>query len=117
MMKKILLAICTGIFLLSGCSKQDDLASNKIYYFYSESCSHCKEASAYINQHYPDLEMTKIDVTTKTGYDMIIKCAQKFKLGNRVGTPLFCMGDRYVMGWSDKDAAKFDNYIKNFLKN
>lgn len=114
-MKKILLALCAGIFLLSGCSKKEDLATDKIYYFYSESCGHCKSASSYINTHYPDLEMIKVDVATKAGYDMILKCAQKFKLGNRIGTPLFCMGDRYVMGWSDKDAAKFNAYVKPFL--
>ncbi len=114
-MKKFLLALCAGIFLLSGCSKKEDLATDKIYYFYSESCGHCKAASSYINAHYPDLEMIKVDVATKAGYDMILKCAQKFKLGNRIGTPLFCMGDRYVMGWSDKDAAKFNAYVKPFL--
>ncbi len=114
-MKKVLLAIFVGLFLLSGCGKKEALSSDKIYYFYSESCSHCKEASAYISQHYPDLEMIKVDVTTKAGYDMIIKCAQKFKLGNRIGTPLFCMGDRYIMGWSDRDAAKFNAYIKPYL--
>lgn len=118
-MKKFLYVIFAAVILLSGCEKKpsgDELAADKIYFFYSNSCPHCHDALAYINKKYPGLEMSMVNVGNQEGYELLFKCAEKFKLGRNIGTPLFCMGDNYLMGWSDEYEAKFDDYAKAYLK-
>lgn len=118
-MKKIGL-ICLAILMgLTGCDERAapsrELASNKAYFFYAQTCPHCHEADAYIRQKYPDLEMIRLDVATPEGRDLFLKCADKFRLGQMIGTPLFCMGDQYLMGWIPAYEQRFDSYIEPFL--
>lgn len=119
-MKKIFCLFFTALLFLTACGESAQTKSQideaKIYLFYSNSCSHCHDAMAYINQKYPDLEMVKVNIATPSGYELLFKCAEKFKLGSRVGTPLFCMGNRYIMGWAPEYQAKFDAYVKPYLK-
>ena len=67
-------------------------------------------------EKYPDLDITQIDVASKEGSEMLLKCAKKFDLGNNIGVPLFCLGDKHIMGWSSSYRIKFDAYIRPFLK-
>ncbi len=120
-MKKILLSLICMISLLGACQEHQssitskELSNNQIYLFYSNSCPHCHDAIAYLNKNYPDLKLNMENVSTQQGYELLFKCAEKFNLGNRIGTPLFCMGDKYIMGWSDNNAAQFEEYVKPYL--
>ena len=108
-MNKLVYILAAVVIAVSGCGDngksksvnetavQSEIRADEIYFFYSNSCPHCHEALEYINGKYPDL-----------------KCAQKFKLGKRIGTPLFCMGDNYLMGWAPEYEAKFDSYVRPF---
>ncbi len=46
----------------------------------------------------------------------MVKCARKFNLGDRIGTPLFCMGRKHLMGWAPQNERKFDMYVRPFVK-
>lgn len=110
-----------GIFMVlvvftAACSKREALSDDKIYFFYSDSCPHCHEAQAYISKKYPALPIERVDVATPEGYNLFLTCAKKFNLGNRIGTPLFCMGDKHMMGWAPAYAKKFDAYVRPFLR-
>lgn len=111
----MLLAACV---CLGACHNQPDnkLYADEIYFFYQTTCPHCHHAQAYIDQKYPDLKMVSVNIADKNGFELFAKCAKKFKLGNKVGTPLFCMGDKYLMGWAPEYEATFDAYVKPFLK-
>ena len=101
-MKKLLALFLLLPLFTAGCKNSDtDIRPDKVYFFYSDTCPHCHDALDYINQKYPDL---------------FTRCAAKFKLGRRIGTPLFCMGDNYIMGWAPQYQSRFDNYIKPFLR-
>ena len=69
-----------------------------------------------MQKNYPNLAMERLNVRTKHGYNLFVKCVNKFDLGNEVGTPLFCMGKNYLMGWDTSYQAKFDEYVKPFIK-
>ncbi len=117
-MKKTIFILLATLFFAFGCEQKQtsaDIDPAKIYFFYSPACSHCHEAREYLDQHYASLPMENIDVSTEDGYELIFKCAEKFKLGNRIGTPLFCMGDNYIMGWSEDSAKQFESYVEPFL--
>lgn len=99
-------------------AKTDEvLADNKIYFFYYNECRFCHQAMDYINAKYPTLDMTMINIHNPGGYELLIKCAEKFNLGRSVGTPLFCMDDKYLMGWSEDESPRlFDEYVQPYLK-
>lgn len=118
-MKKIWI-ICLAVLMgLTACDETGapsyELDSNKAYFFYTQTCPHCHEAQAYIQQNYPDLELVRLDVATPEGRDLFLKCADKFQLGRMIGTPLFCLGDHYLMGWVPAYEQRFDSYIEPFL--
>lgn len=94
----------------------NDLQVNKIYFFYQDGCPHCHYAIEYVNKTYPDLAMERVNIATPRGFELFTQCVRKFKLGDKVGTPLFCMGDNYIMGWSPALQQKFDNQLKEFVK-
>lgn len=117
-MKKFLYALAAVILLVSACGDKTpaEIRDDRVYFFFSNSCPHCHHALDYINKNYPDAPITMVNVGNNSGYRLFLKCAEKFKLGNRLGTPLFCMGNRYIMGWAPEYEKKFDRYIKPFLK-
>ena len=116
-MKKLFLSfLMVFTVFVTACSKGDGLSDDKVYFFYSETCPHCHDAQAYISKTYPNLKMERADVATPEGYNLFLTCAKKFNLGNMIGTPLFCMGDNYLMGWSDENREKFDKLCPAFKK-
>ena len=120
-MKKIFTTLFLMVAFLGACGEKEVPAQvneepkEVISFFYSNTCPHCHEALAFVNANYPDLRMNMVNVATKQGQKKLMECARKFKLGNRVGTPLFCMGDNYIMGWREGYGARFDEYIKPFV--
>lgn len=125
-MKKFLsiFVFALSFCLLSACDKKtdelsagstNDISPNHVYFFYQTSCPHCHHAAAYITQKYPNLKMINLDVRRQSNYNLFLKCAAKFRLDqNTLGTPLICMGNHYIMGWSDTDRVKFDSYVQKF---
>lgn len=124
-MKKIFkfLSIVFCFVIISACgdnsganaSVRNEISNRYIYFFYQTTCPHCHHASSYIRQKYPRLKMINLDVKDPNNYNLFLKCAQKFHLSqNILGTPLICMGNNYIMGWSNTDAARFDAYVKAF---
>lgn len=96
-------------------SVMQSISNNQIYFFYQNTCPHCHHAAQYIKSRHPELKMINVDVRNPNGYNLFLKCAQKFSLNQAsLGTPLICMGTHYIMGWSDEDAARFDSYASRF---
>lgn len=114
-MKKIwLLLFC---FLMTACSQPDDAVSNdRIYFFFATGCSHCHNALEYIDKNYPKLDLTKVNVGNRAGYDLLLRAAAKFKISGNLGTPLIVFGNDFIMGWGDTTSKKFDAKIKRFLR-
>lgn len=92
---------------------QQELLPNKIYFFYQNSCPHCHDAADYIFEKYKDLPIVSINIANAGSYDLFMQCVKKFNLGTQVGTPLFCISDKYIMGWSVENKALFDIYVKD----
>ena len=121
-MKKLLLTLCAVCFFFTACEKQSQAVSEteidrgKIYFFFSDTCPHCHDALRYIERKYPDLQYSMVNVANPAGYDLFVKCARKFNLGRNIGTPLFCMGSNYLMGWAPEYEARFDQYVKPFSR-
>ena len=114
-MRKILLALTLILFGFNA-KADDELAGDKIYFFTHNGCPYCEAAEAYISQNMPEAAIETVSIDKPGGMFLFRKCVQKFKLGREVGTPLFCMGDDYLMGWSDENQQRFVDLSKKFGK-
>ena len=107
------------VFFLASCKEKDDivaLSANEVYFFYQETCPHCHHAADYIQAHYPDLAVKSLDIKMPGNLRLFESAVKTYKVGSNVGTPLLCLGKNYIMGWGDEDAARFDAYVKDYLK-
>ena len=112
-----------AVFILSGCdssqkseAREDVFSDKKVYFFYSNFCPHCHDALAYINKKYPNLQLTMVNVQNPDGYNLLLRAAKEYNLGNQIGTPLLLMGKNYLMGWADEYEPQFDAWVKPYLK-
>lgn len=120
-MKKLLYFLLACFLFTSACDTQsnqavEEISPDKVYFFYSETCPHCHAAEAYLKKNYPNLPIERVDVSQKDGYALFVKCAEKFNLGNQIGTPLFCINENYMMGWIPEYAPRLDAYLKPFIQ-
>ena len=92
------------------------ISPKEIYVFTQATCSHCWAAEDYLKDKYPDLKIQKKDLADQQNRTLFFACAAKFKLDkNKLGTPLFCMGDHYIMGWGRSERKLFEEYVTEFL--
>ena len=96
--------------------RADDISNDKIYFFTYDGCPYCQMADEHINKTHANLNIEKIDIYKPGGMYLFKKCAEKFNLGRNIGTPLFCMGDTYIMGWSEENQKRFDELSVKFKK-
>ena len=115
-MKKLFSIFVLVFCLFARIGSANDLSNDKIYFFYYDACPYCHQADEYIKKHYPTLKMEKIDVYARGGRAMLYKCAKKFDIEDSVGTPLFCMGNKYLLGWNEEVINDFNLYVREFLK-
>ena len=56
------------------------------------------------------------DLSDDYNTTLFFACGEKFGLNKMsMGTPLFCMGNHYIMGWGSDERKQFDLYVKDFL--
>ncbi len=114
-MRKILYVLVLVLFGFNA-TADDELAADKIYFFTHNGCPYCETAEEYIAQNMADAAIETVSIDKPGGMFLFRKCVQKFKLGREVGTPLFCMGDDYLMGWSEENQKRFAELRKKFGK-
>lgn len=115
MKKLLILFVC--LLGITGCEQKDSvkLEQDKVYFFYQETCPHCKTAIDFINKTAPDLDL-QIHEVNGHGRPLFLECVHKFDLSyDNIGTPLICMGNDYIMGWSDENAEQFQQLIVPFM--
>ncbi|MCM1324453.1 MAG: hypothetical protein NC218_10030 [Acetobacter sp.] len=114
-MKKFLyILVC--ILFSTNLYADDELAKDKIYFFTHTGCPYCEMAEKHIAQNRSNAAIEVISIDKPEGFYLFKKCAEKFKLGKNIGTPLFCIGDEYLMGWSTENQQRFDELSSKFIQ-
>ena len=114
----VLSLICTIVFFATQAPASLDgmIPDDEIFVFTQKRCPHCHTAEAYLKEAYPDLQVQIKEISRRENMKLFFACGKKFNLDrSQMGTPLFCMGDNYVMGWSPAEQMKFDAYVQKFL--
>ena len=122
-MKKILVLLgCVGVILLWGfwnkvpANVDEVILPHEIYDFVQKGCPHCLAAEEYLKETYPNLTVQYKDIANSQNRKLFFVCGAKFGLNKvTMGTPLICMGDKYILGWNVAEQAKFDTYVQDFL--
>ena len=66
----------------------------------------------YLDENYANLPIERLNIADKDNMRKLLLCADKFKLNyDDLGTPFFCMGDHYIIGWADEDIKEFEQYL------
>ncbi|MBQ3696014.1 MAG: hypothetical protein II938_03495 [Alphaproteobacteria bacterium] len=117
-MLKIFRVLAVLVLFLSGAcfaGVEKLLPENEVIVFTQATCSHCWAAEDYIKENYPNLTVQWREVSDAKNWQLFLACAAKFKLDrSKLGTPLFCMGPHYIMGWGRSERKQFDEYVKDF---
>lgn len=89
--------------------------------FYSPSCPHCHDAIAFLDKiapSYPELKITKHNVSTKTGVNYYMYYKNKLNFSSN-GVPVAVFGDKYELGFGDEDTSGkiYTQYIQELINN
>ena len=115
----LFLGIAFGGSWLVNCAMAGSgvLLPSEIYVFVQKTCPHCQAAEAYLDKSYSNVSIQIRDISQSENRALFFACAEKFGLSKwSLGTPLFCIGNHYIMGWGPEEQAKFDAYVKDFFK-
>ncbi|MBR5130697.1 MAG: glutaredoxin family protein [Alphaproteobacteria bacterium] len=105
-------SLVLGLFTF-GCDSSVHLDAKMVYFFTKPGCPYCEKAEDYIKQMHPNLSVEYKNVKENSARALMLACAEKFNLPtNKLGTPLICMGDNYLLGWGDGASAKFEKALK-----
>lgn len=106
--------ILVACLLLAGCG---DKEPQQVEFFTHDGCPYCEKALKYIRINYPKLPMEILEISRPNNMQKFIKRAMKYRLNTqKLGTPLICLGDNYIMGWSPAEQKKFNEYVKPFVE-
>lgn len=127
----IVLAVCASLWFLGpksiagsfggadgleNASLDELIDAKKIYVFIQKGCPHCWAAEKYLKEKHPNLDLEMKDIAVSENRKLFAACGAKFKLNKyTMGTPLFCMGDNYILGWDTEAEGQFETYLKDFL--
>lgn len=85
----------------------------QITMYSQRGCPHCQEAIKYINKYHPSLKIEIVELNGREAIKGLYACAEKFSIEKkRVGTPLICFKNDYIMGWSNANAQKFEKLVR-----
>lgn len=97
MLKKSLLIL--GLLLFAWPTLAQD-TSIELLFFYSPSCSHCKNLKAEISnleKEYPQLKVTSYDVTEQDGNNLFLQLSNVYNR-NINGVPVALINDKVFVG-------------------
>lgn len=117
-MKKwiFLFVFSLSVLTLFGCDKKEEFKENTVYMFWQPGCSHCHHAIDFFKSEGSDIKIEMFDVSKEEGNRKLLIAMKLFNLGNQIGTPLFIMNGKHVMGWSEKIEGSFKEIDPVFKK-
>lgn len=88
---------------------QGDTQKKKAYYFYGETCPHCKKVDEYFtaNGIYDKYDITKLEFSNPFNARLLIKFGEAYNDPNKGGVPAVAFDDKFITG----DQPIIDNFV------
>ena len=110
-MKKIkyVLLVCI-LLLISTITVKAEEEKNlvNIYFFHSNTCSHCKAERKLLDElekEYDNIKIYSYEISEKGNIELLKEVAKLYDT-NASGTPFTIIGDKYYKGYSDADSKQ-----------
>lgn len=113
----LLLFLCLNSFELHVEAESDNLVN--IYFFHSNSCSHCKEETKFLEKiikNYQNVKIYKYEIHDEDAIETLNKASNIYNV-NTNGVPITIIGNKVYTGFSyEKSNLKFTKTIEYYSK-
>jgi LPXTG-motif cell wall-anchored protein len=107
-MKKIVIILF--FLLVPVLTLAQDVPKKKAYFFYGDSCPHCKKVEAYFQENgiYDKYDITSLEFSNPFNTRLLLKFGDVFNDPNKGAVPAVAFGDKFIVG----DQPIMDNFVK-----
>lgn len=87
-----------------------DSGKKKAYFFYGDTCPHCKKVEEYFqaNGIYDKYDITSLEFSNPFNTRLLLKFGDVFNDPNKGGVPAIAFGDKFIVG----DQPIIDNFVR-----
>ena len=120
---KYILLVCILLLISTITVKAEEKNLVNIYFFHSNTCSHCKAERKLLDElekEYDNIKIYSYEISEKENIELLKEVAKLYDI-NASGTPFTVIGDKYYKGYSDADSkqvfiATIEYYSNNGYK-
>ncbi|MCX6767072.1 MAG: LPXTG cell wall anchor domain-containing protein [Candidatus Moranbacteria bacterium] len=107
-MKK--LVIILFFLLMPVLTFAQDTGKKKAYFFYGDTCPHCKKVEAYFQENgiYDKYDITSLEFSNPFNTRLLLKFGDVLNDPNKGAVPAVAFGDKLIVG----DQPIIDNFVK-----
>lgn len=89
---------------------QENSAKKKAYFFYGDTCPHCKNAEVYFQENgiYDKYDITSLEFSNPFNTRLLLKFGDVFNDPNKGGVPAIAFGDKFIVG----DQPIISNFVQ-----
>ncbi|MCX6762916.1 MAG: hypothetical protein NT093_04015 [Candidatus Moranbacteria bacterium] len=97
-MKKIFLVL--AFLLIPILTFSQDAPKKKAYYFYGDTCPHCKNVDEYFqaNGIYDKYDITKLEFSNPFNTRLLLKFGEAYNDPNKGAVPAIAFGNKFIVG-------------------
>ena len=102
--------IILSLLIIPSLVFAQDVPKKKAYFFYGDSCPHCKKVEAYFQENgiYDKYEITSLEFSNPFNTRLLLKFGEAFNDPNKGGVPAIAFGDKFIVG----DQPIMDNFAR-----
>ncbi len=107
-MKKIYIISLLALFPLL--TSAQDAAKKKAYFFYGDTCPHCKKVEAFFQENgiYDKYDITSLEFSNPFNGRLLMKFGDVFNDPNKGAVPAMAFADKFIVG----DQPIIDNFAR-----
>ncbi|HUD08680.1 MAG TPA: hypothetical protein VMQ48_01160 [Candidatus Saccharimonadales bacterium] len=102
--------IILSLLIIPSLVFAQDVPKKKAYFFYGDSCPHCKKVEAYFQENgiYDKYDITSLEFSNPFNTRLLLKFGDVFNDPNKGGVPAVAFGDKFIVG----DQPIMDNFVR-----
>lgn len=102
--------IALSLLLIPILASAQDTPKKKAYFFYGDTCPHCKKVEAYFqaNGIYDKYDITSLEFSNPFNTRLLLNFGDAFNDPDKGAVPAIAFGDKFIVG----DQPIIDNFVK-----
>jgi len=102
--------IILSLLIIPSLVFAQDVPKKKAYFFYGDSCPHCKKVEAYFQENgiYDKYDITSLEFSNPFNTRLLLKFGDVFNDPNKGAVPAVAFGDKFIVG----DQPIMDNFVR-----